>query len=182
MNWKEISTPLDGPTVAGLRVSDLVVFSGTVYVARDKAHERMSAMIEHGEALPFKAEGQVLYYMGPSPAPSGRIIGAAGPTTSGRMDPFTEAMLKAGIRGFIGKGARDPGLRPMFQKFGAVYFATFGGAAAYLSKRITASRVIAFEDLGPEAVFALEVKDFPAVVINDIYSGDLYEDAIRRRG
>jgi fumarate hydratase subunit beta len=182
MNWKSIPAPITAAAAGDMRTSDLVMISGILYAARDKAHERFCRLLNEGKDLPFNPEGQVLYYMGPSPAPPGKIIGAAGPTTSYRMDPFTETMMKAGIRGFIGKGGRDASLRPLFRRYGAVYFSSFGGAAAYLNRRIVRSEPVAFEDLGPEAVLRLEVKDFPAVVINDIYGGDLYENTLRQRG
>jgi fumarate hydratase subunit beta len=182
VNWIRLEPPLLEQSNAGLRTGDAVLFSGEIYVARDKAHERMLKMIEQGEPLPFDPRGQVLYFMGPSPAPPGRVIGSAGPTTSYRMDPFAEAMCRAGVKGFIGKGRRSPVARAVMRDFGAVYFSSFGGAGAYLSKRILSSRVIAFGDLGPEAVLRLEVADFPAIVVNDIHGGDLYEDALPERG
>ncbi len=174
-----ISAPLDEAHIASVRAGDEVLFNGTLYVARDRAHERMSAMIARGEALPFDARGQILYYMGPSPAPPGMVIGGAGPTTSSRMDPFTDVMLAAGIKCLIGKGRRGPAVRESLVSRRALYCASFGGAAAYLNRKIVSAEIIAFEDLGPEALYRLQVKDFPAVVVNDICGGDLYESAIR---
>ncbi|HSV96176.1 MAG TPA: fumarate hydratase C-terminal domain-containing protein [Spirochaetota bacterium] len=182
MNWIQIQTPLDDETVNTLRTGDAALFSGVLYAARDKAHERMRRMIENGEALPFDPRGQVIYFMGPSPAPPGRVIGSAGPTTSYRMDPFAGTMCGAGVKGFIGKGKRSAEARGAMMKCGAVYFSTFGGAGAYLSRRIVSSSEIAFDDLGPEAIYRLEVAGFPAIVINDIFGGDLYEDALSKRG
>lgn len=182
VNWIALRAPLDEGSAVMLRAGDSVLFSGTLYVARDKAHERITRMIEEGANLPFDPRGQVIYFMGPSPAPPGSVIGSAGPTSSYRMDPFAEAMCRAGVRGFIGKGRRSPEAREAMRAHGAVYFASFGGAGAYLSKRIRSSMVIAFDDLGPEAMLKLEVADFPAIVINDIHGGDLYEDALRERG
>jgi len=179
VNWRKLDTPFSGAIIESLRSSDAVLLSGALYVARDKAHERLCGMIARGESLPFPAEGQLIYYMGPSPAPPGKIIGAAGPTTSYRMDAFTEPLLRNGIKGVIGKGRRGADVKKMLQHHRAVYFATYGGAAAYLSKCIVQSDVIAFDDLGPEALLRLAVKDFPVLVVNDIYGGDLYEDAIR---
>jgi fumarate hydratase subunit beta len=174
-----VSAPLDDALVASLRSGEEVLFQGTLYVARDRAHERMSAMIARGEALPFDARGQVLYYMGPSPAPPGMVIGGAGPTTSSRMDPYTDIMLAAGIRCLIGKGRRGAAVKEALVSRHALYCASFGGAAAYLHRKIIRAEIIAFEDLGPEALYRLQVKDFPAVVVNDMYGGDLYERSIR---
>lgn len=182
MKWIHLTTPLDGEAVRPLRAGDAVLFSGVFYVARDRAHERLRRMIENGEALPFDPRGQVIYFMGPSPAPPGRVIGSAGPTTSYRMDPFTGTMCRAGVRAFIGKGKRSAGARAAMMECGAVYFSSFGGAGAYLSRRIVSSEVLALEDLGPEAVYRLEVAEFPAIVINDIHGGDLYEDELSKRG
>ncbi len=179
--WKQIETPFSEGLVSGLRSGDLVLITGRLYTARDRAHERLCSMIDLGEPLPFDAEGQVLYYVGPTPAPKGRVIGSAGPTTSYRMDAFTDKILGAGIRGMIGKGRRDSDTKKLLQSYGAVYLSSFGGAGAYLSGRIISSRIIAFEDLGPEAIYELEVADFPAVVVHDRFGGALYEDAIRKR-
>ncbi len=178
--WKHISLPLSEEIIQELRSGDQVYLSGILYTARDKAHARLCAMIDAGESLPFDISGQVLYYVGPSPKPPGEIIGAAGPTTSYRMDPFTEKVLKAGIKGMIGKGKRGTETRELLKQYGAVYFSSFGGAGAYLNRRITGSEVVAFEDLGPEAIYRLEVKDFPAIVINDIQGSDLYENAVKQ--
>jgi len=178
-DWKKVTIPLDDETIGNLRAGDRLLLTGTLYTARDRAHERLSSMFARGESLPFDMKGQILYYVGPSPTPPGRVIGSVGPTTSYRMDPFTEPVLKMGIRGMIGKGRRGMETRNLLREYGAVYLSSFGGAAAFLAERIVSSRVIAFEDLGPEAVYRLEVMDFPAVVINDIHGGDLYEDAIR---
>lgn len=180
-DWKKIETPVGGGLMASLSCGDRLLLSGIVYAARDKAHERLCSLAARGETLPFDPDGQLIYYMGPSPAPPGRVIGAAGPTTSYRMDPFTESMLKMGVRGMIGKGRRDAATRSLLQKYGAVYFATFGGAGAYLAKRITESKLIAFEDLGAEAVYRLRVEDFPLIVVDDTHGCDLYEDVLRNR-
>ncbi len=180
-DWKKIKTPVTGEMIDSLAAGDRLLLSGTVYAARDRAHERLCAMAARGEKLPFDPAGQLIYYMGPSPAPPGRVIGSAGPTTSSRMDPFTEAILKMGVKGMIGKGKRDGVTRGLLQKYRAVYFATFGGAGAYLAKRITGSTLIAFEDLGAEAIYRLSVEDFPVIVVNDIHGGDLYEDVLRKR-
>lgn len=182
MNWKRIRTPLDPATISSLAAGDLLNIDGVLYTARDKAHERLAGLFAAGEPLPVDLAGQCIYYMGPSPAPAGRVIGAAGPTTSGRMDAFTEAMLRIGVRGMIGKGKRGSETRRLLREYGGIYLSSFGGAGAYLSTRIVAAEVAAFADLGPEAIYRLEVRDFPAVVINDMHGGDLYEDALRKRG
>ena len=178
-NWKRIETPLDGDVIEELRAGDRILLSGIMYTARDRAHERLCGMAEKKETLPFDPENQVIYYMGPSPAPPGKAIGSAGPTSSYRMDSFTECIMKMGVRGLVGKGRRDRITRDLMVYYGAVYFATFGGAGAYLSKRIIESSLIAFEDLGPEAVYRLRVADFPLIVINDVDGGDLYEHSIQ---
>ncbi len=180
-DWKKIETPVSASLIESLHSGDRLLLSGTVYTARDKAHQRLCAMAASGENLPFDPAGQVIYYMGPSPAPPGRVIGSAGPTTSSRMDAFTGDILKMGVKGMIGKGKRDAATRDLLQQYRAVYFATFGGAGAYLAKRITGSELIAFEDLGAEAVYRLRVEDFPIIVVNDTHGGDLYEDVLRKR-
>lgn len=174
--WRNIETPMDDAVIESLKAGDRLLLSGTIITARDKAHERLVGMAERNEPLPVDLSGQVIYYMGPSPAPPGRVIGAAGPTTSSRMDPFTGAMLGLGVRGMIGKGKRDKSVRDLCVRYRAVYFATFGGAGAYLALRVKESKPVAFEDLGTEAIYRLRVEDFPLIVVNDIYGGDLYED------
>ena len=146
-----------------------------VYTARDAAHRRLTQALEKGEKLPFDLKGQTLYYMGPSPTPPGRVIGSAGPTTSRRLDAYTPRLIATGIRAMIGKGSRPPEVREAIKKYKAVYFVTFGGAGALLSKAIKKAEVIAYEDLGTEAIRRLEVKDFPAIVASDIRGGDLFE-------
>ena len=179
--WASITTPFNEKSVKILEAGDRILLSGIVYTARDRAHERLCRMIRNKEELPFDPAGQVLYYTGPSPAPPGKIIGSVGPTTSSRMDPFTEDLLKAGLRGMIGKGKRARPVRELFPYYQAVYFSTVGGAGAYLSKKIVSAEIIAFHDLGAEAVYRLEFRDFPLLVINDTYGGDLYEDALHQR-
>ncbi len=180
--WRSITTPLTEGVIESLKSGDRLLLTGTVFAARDKAHERLCSMAARGETLPIDPAGQLIYYMGPSPAPPGKIIGAAGPTTSSRMDAFTEEILKMGVKGMIGKGKRDHTTRELLAWHRAVYFATFGGAGSYLAKRITEATCVAFEDLGAEAVYLLRVERFPLIVINDIYGGDLYEDALQQRG
>ena len=170
-----ITTPLTDEVVARLHAGDSVEITGTIYVARDAAHQRLVAALEAGQPLPFDLGGQIIYYMGPSPARPGRPIGSAGPTTSYRMDPYTPALLAAGLKGMIGKGNRSPAVRAALQQHRAVYFASVGGAAALIARSVRAAQVIAYPELGPEAVQRLEVVDLPAIVINDIYGGDAYE-------
>ncbi|MGC8839055.1 MAG: Fe-S-containing hydro-lyase [Anaerolineae bacterium] len=180
----QITTPLTDEVVERLRAGDKVTLSGVVYVARDAAHKRLVEALDRGEDLPLDLRGQVIYYMGPSPAPPGRPIGAAGPTTSGRMDPYAPRLMAEGLKGMIGKGNRSPAVREAMQKYKAVYFGAIGGAGALISQRIKEAEVIAYPDLGAEALFRLVVEDFPLIVINDIYGGDAYEEgkARYRRG
>lgn len=173
---KKIRLPLTERTISDLKAGDAVLLSGVLYTARDAAHKRMVDALERGERLPFDIKGQTLYYVGPSPAPPGRVIGSAGPTTSTRMDEFTPRLLAVGLKGMIGKGPRSAEVRDAIKKYRAVYFAAVGGTGALLSKCIAQSEVVAYADLGPEAVLRLEVKDFPVTVINDISGRDLYEE------
>jgi len=172
---KKVTTPLTDEAVKDLRAGDAVEITGVIYQARDAAHKRLVALIESGEELPFALEGAVVYYMGPSPAKTGNVIGSAGPTTSGRMDAYAPLLLEHGLKGMIGKGLRTAEVRAAMQAHPAVYFAATGGAGALLAQRIVANEVIAWPELGAEAVARLEVVDFPAIVVNDCYGGDLYE-------
>jgi fumarate hydratase subunit beta len=173
---KKVSLPLSERTISDLKTGDAVLLSGVMYTARDAAHKRMVEALEKGKALPFDTKGQTLYYVGPSPAPPGHVIGAAGPTTSTRLDEYTPRLIAAGLKGMIGKGPRSAEVKEAMKKHRAVYFGAIGGAGALLAKSIVKSEVIAYPDLGPEAVLRLEVKDFPATVINDIHGRDLYEE------
>jgi fumarate hydratase subunit beta len=177
---QSIVTPLTDEVVAGLHIGDKLLLSGVIYTARDAAHKRLIELIEKDEALPFDIEGQIIYYVGPTPPKPGAPIGSAGPTTSGRMDTYAPRLIERGLKGMIGKGQRSQGVRDALVKHKAVYLGATGGAGALLSKRITKSEVIAFADLGPEAIHRLEVEDFPVVVINDIHGGDLYEEGVKR--
>jgi len=172
----KITTPLTDEVIEKVRAGDKVTITGTIYVARDAAHKRFIETLDKGELLPIDIKGQIIYYMAPSPAKPGQVIGSAGPTTSGRMDPYTPRLLAEGLKGMIGKGNRSPQVREAMQKYKAVYFAVVGGAAALIAKRIKSAQVIAYKDLGPEALLRLEVEDFPAIVVNDIYGGDSYEE------
>jgi fumarate hydratase subunit beta len=171
---KHIQTPLDGKTVASLKAGDRVLLSGHIYTARDQAHLRLCGLIKEKKGLPFDPEGQVIYYCGPAPA-CGRVIGSCGPTTSGRMDAFTPAMLEAGIRGMIGKGRRSPEVKDSIKRHKAVYFVAPAGAGAYLSMKVRECGTVAFDDLGPEAIYKLRVEEFPLVVAIDSGGRDIYD-------
>lgn len=173
---KRMQVPFTLEEAKTLKAGDCVLLSGTVYVARDAAHKRMDEALDAGEELPFDIKGQVIYYMGPSPAREGRPIGSAGPTTAGRMDKYTPRLLDLGLGAMIGKGKRTQAVKDAALRNGAVYFAAVGGAGALLSKAITASEVIAYDDLGAEALRKLEVKDFPVVVVFDTEGQYLYTE------
>lgn len=172
--------PFTRQEAATLKSGDYVYLTGTIYTARDAAHKRMYEALMKKEALPFDIRGNVIYYMGPSPAREGRPIGSAGPTTASRMDKYTPALLDLGMQGMIGKGKRTEEVREAMIRNGAVYFAAVGGAGALLSKSILSSEVIAYDDLGTEAVRKLSVKDFPVVVVMDSQGNNLYETAIKQ--
>lgn len=173
-----MTVPLMEKEVQQLKVGDYVYLTGTIYTARDAAHKRMYEQLKAGEELPFDMENNIIYYMGPSPAREGRAIGSAGPTTSSRMDTYTPALLELGLKGIIGKGKRSEEVRQSIVLHKAVYFAAVGGAGALLSKSITQSEVIAYEDLGTEAIRKLEVEKFPVIVVIDSLGNNLYETAI----
>jgi len=173
---KKITLPLTDEVLKDLKAGDNLLLTGVIYVARDAAHKRMIEALDQGKPLPFDIKGQTIYYMGPSPARPGRPIGSAGPTTSGRMDAYTPRLLAEGLKGMIGKGLRSQEVKEAIKKYKAVYLGAIGGAGALISKSIKKAEVIAYEDLGAEAVRRLEVEDFPVTVINDIYGGDLYEE------
>ncbi len=170
-----ITSPIDTKVIEKLTAGTQVTISGVIYTARDAAHLRISLALERGEKLPFDLKGQTLYYMGPSPARPGQVIGSAGPTTSSRMDKYTPRLLAAGIRAMIGKGNRSTEVREAIKKYKAVYLVATGGAGALLSKSIKQAEATAYDDLGPEAVMRLAVEDFPAIVASDIYGADLFE-------
>ncbi len=169
-----ITLPLNDKTIEKLRAGDSVLLNGVMYVARDAAHKRMVEALDEGKPLPFDIKGQTIYYMGPTPAKPNRVIGSAGPTTSGRMDIYTVRLLAEGLKGMVGKGQRSPMVKEAIKKYKAIYLAAIGGIGALLSQCIKKSEVIAYEELGAEAVRRVEVADFPAIVINDIYGGDFY--------
>ncbi|HZK85372.1 MAG TPA: Fe-S-containing hydro-lyase [Desulfosporosinus sp.] len=170
-----LETPLTQDKVAMLKAGDNVLLSGIVYTARDAAHKKMVEALGRGEALPFDVKDQIIYFVGPAPAKEGQVIGSAGPTTSGRMDAYSPIMIGQGLTGMIGKGLRSEEVIEAMQEHGAVYFGAIGGAGALIAKRIVASEVIAYPELGPEAVRRIEVKDFPAIVIIDSQGNNLYE-------
>ncbi len=174
---KEIKAPITKEAVCDLKAGDYVLITGTIYTARDAAHKRMQESLDKGETLPFDVAGNIIYYMGPSPAREGRPIGSAGPTTSSRMDRYTPRLLDMGLGAMIGKGKRSPEVIEAMIRNKAVYLAAIGGAGALLSKRILSSEVIAYEELGTEAIRRLTVKDFPAVVVIDSEGNNLYETA-----
>ena len=177
---RQIQAPLDPQEIRTLRAGDYEKITGTIYTARDAAHKRMKETLDRGEALPFSLENNVIYYMGPSPAREGRPIGSAGPTTASRMDKYAPELLDLGLKGMIGKGKRTVQVKEAIVRNGAVYFAAVGGAGALLSKKILSSVVIAYEDLGAEAIRKLEVKDFPVIVVIDSEGNNLYETAIEQ--
>lgn len=177
---RHITAPFNRETAATLKAGDYVYISGTVYTARDAAHKRMQEALETGETLPLELSGNVIYYMGPSPAREGRPIGSAGPTTASRMDKYAPKLLDLGLTGMIGKGKRSQAVKDAIVRNRSVYFAAVGGAGALLSKAITKSEVIAYDDLGTEAIRKLEVVNFPVIVVIDAQGNNLYETAIKQ--
>jgi fumarate hydratase subunit beta len=173
---KKITLPLSEETIKDLRAGDDVLLTGTIYVGRDAAHKRMIEALDRGEKLPFDIKGQTIYFMGPTPARPGRPIGAAGPTTSGRMDSYSPRLIAEGLKGMIGKGMRSPAVIEAMKQHKAVYFGAIGGAGALASKSIKKAEVVAYEELGAEALRRLEVTDFPVTVVNDAHGGDLYQE------
>ena len=171
-----LKTPLSDADVEQLKAGDIVYLTGTIYTARDAAHKRLVDLIQKGEPLPFELSGAVIYYVGPTPPKPGEVIGSAGPTTSYRMDSYAPTLIEHGLKGMIGKGKRNEAVKEACKKYKAVYFGAVGGAGALLAKRIKEAEVIAYPELGPEAVRRIVVEDFPVVVVNDTYGNDLYEE------
>ncbi len=171
-----ITTPLTDEVVESLKVGDLIQITGTIYTARDAAHKRLVDLLDKGEELPFDVKGQLIYFVGPSPAKPGQAIGSAGPTSSYRMNIYTPRLIEVGQKGMIGKSEMGPEVVAAMKKHKAVYLAAVGGAGALISKSITASEVIAYEDLGAEAIRKMTVKDFPAIVALDCHGGNLYQE------
>ena len=177
---KKITPPLSDEDIMKLKIGDRVLITGTILTGRDSAHKRLYELIQKGESLPVEIKGQVIYYVGPAPAKPGAVIGSAGPTTSYRMDPYAPLLMEHGLKGMIGKGVRSKAVRDAMKKHKAVYFAATGGAGALIAKNIKAARIIAYEDLGPEAIRELEVEDFPVIVANDAFGDDLYEEGMEK--
>lgn len=176
---KEVIPPLSDADVESLTAGDRVRITGTIYTARDAAHGRLLPLIERGEALPIDVRGQIIYYTGPSPARPGHVVGSVGPTTGGRMDRFTPRLLSLGLKGTIGKGHRSDQVKQALREHKAVYFGAIGGAGAVLAGYVKKLEVVAYDDLGTEAIRRLEVEEFPAIVINDCHGGDLYQDGMK---
>jgi len=175
-----ITSPIEENILKKLRAGDSISISGVVYTARDAAHKRIAEALKAGETLPFNLKGQTLYYMGPTPARPGRVIGSCGPTTSGRMDSFTPALLATGLSAMIGKGERSTEVKEAIKKQRAVYLVTYGGAGALLAKTVKRAEVVAYPELGAEAVMRLEIEDFPVIVANDMRGGDLFKQQIAK--
>jgi fumarate hydratase subunit beta len=175
---RKLQPPLTEDDVRLLKAGDEVLISGVIYTARDMAHKRLCEAIEAGRELPFSLDGEIIYFVGPTPAPADRIIGAAGPTTSSRMDAFSLKLLAKGLKAMLGKGYRGRQVRDALKKYTAVHLSTIGGAGALLSKHIVAAEIIAYEDLGTEAVRKLQVVDFPAVVAYDCYGNSVYKEGV----
>lgn len=176
----KITPPLTDADVEKLRAGDKVLITGVLYTARDAAHKRLIELLDRGEKLPIDVKGQLIYYVGPTPEKPGQVIGSAGPTTSGRMDVYTPRLLELGLKGTIGKGQRSQDVIEAMKKHKAVYLAAVGGAAALIAKTIKKAEIVAYEDLGPEAIRRLEVVDFPAIVVNDINGNDLFKIGVEK--
>ena len=177
---KRITTPLNDETIADLKAGDQVLLTGVVYTARDAAHKRLIALINEGKELPIDLRGQAIFYVGPTPAKPGDPIGSAGPTTSMRMDPYAPTLMEHGMKGMIGKGMRSKEVRDAIVRHRAVYLAAVGGSGALAAKKIKSAEVVAYEDLGPEAIRKLYVEDLPLFVIDDMYGSDLYEQGVAK--
>ena len=174
-----LTPPLIDADVESLKIGDRVLITGAIYTGRDAAHKRLTDLIQAGKPLPLEIQGQIIYYVGPSPAKPGRPVGAAGPTTSYRMDAYAPEFMRFGLKGMIGKGARGQDVRDAMARFKAVYLAAIGGAGALMAQAIKKAEIIAYEDLGPEAIRRLEVEEFPAIVVNDVRGDDLYEEGVK---
>jgi len=173
---KKIITPLTDSVIEGLRTGETIYLSGVIYTARDMAHKKMNELIDKGLKLPFDLRGAVIYYAGPTPAPKGKVVGSIGPTSSYRMDKITPGLLQMGLKGMIGKGKRSPDIREKIKQFNAVYFAAVGGAAVTISETVKSCKIIAFPELGTEAVRELVVEKLPLIVADDMYGGDIFEE------
>jgi len=169
-----IKPPLSDQDVERLKIGDRVLINGIIYTGRDAAHRRLFDLLKEGKNLPFDLKGQIIYYVGPTPAKPGQVFGSAGPTTSYRMDAYSPSLIERGLKGMIGKGMRSDAVKEAMKKYKAVYFAATGGAGALLAKRVKKAEIVAYEDLGPEAIRRLEVQDLPVIVVNDVRGNDLY--------
>lgn len=179
-NTVYLKTPLKTEDLEKLQIGDKVYISGTIYTGRDAAHKRLVELVQAGKELPFDIKGQVIYYVGPAPAPPGKPIGSAGPTTSYRMDPYAPILMDAGLKGMIGKGPRNQAVIDSMKKNKAVYFAAIGGAAVVVAESIKEAKVIAYEDLGTEAIRELKVENFPCIVANDVNGNDIYQEGVEK--
>ena len=175
-----ISAPLTDAAVEKLKAGDKILITGVMYTARDAAHKRLIELLDAGKELPVDLKGQIIYYVGPTPERPGQVIGSAGPTTSGRMDAYTPRLIELGLKGMVGKGARGKEVLDAIKKHKAVYMAAVGVAAALIRRSIKKAEIIAYEDLGPEAIRRLEVVDFPAIVVNDVHGGDLFLQGVEK--
>ena len=175
-----INTPLTDETLKNLKTGDRVLINGIIYSARDAAHKRLVELIRNGEKLPFEIKGQIVYYVGPTPPGPIRVIGSAGPTSAYRMDPYAPILIAEGLKGMIGKGVRNQEVKEAIKRFKAVYFGATGGAGALISKAVKKTDIVAYEDLGTEAIRRMQVEDFPAIVVNDIYGSDLYQQGKKK--
>lgn len=175
-----LKPPLSDEDVEKLRIGDRILISGIIYTGRDAAHKRLLDLLKGGKNLPFDIKGQIIYYVGPTPAKPGQIFGSAGPTTSYRMDAYAPLLIEKGLKGMIGKGMRSEAVKDAMMKYKAIYFAATGGAGALLAKRVKKAEVVAYEDLGPEAIRRLEVEDLPVIVVNDVRGNDLYVEGERK--
>jgi fumarate hydratase subunit beta len=175
-----LKPPLTDEDVGRLKIGDRVLINGVIYIGRDVAHKRLFDLLKEGKDLPFDIKGQIIFYVGPTPAKPGQVFGSAGPTTSYRMDAYSPSLIERGLKGMIGKGIRSEAVKEAMKKYKAVYFAATGGAGALLAKRIKEAQVVVYEDLGPEAIRRLEVEDLPVIVVNDIRGNDLYMEGEKK--
>jgi fumarate hydratase subunit beta len=180
METIKLNTPVSDQDIEKLRVGQKVIFTGHLYTARDAAHKKMVELLDKGESLPFDPEGQVIYFVGPTPAKPGQVIGSAGPTTSGRMNKYSPSMLKAGLKGMIGKGEMGQEVTDALKKYKGAYFVATGGAGALIAKRISESEVVAYEELGPEAVRRLKITEFPVIVAQDCHGGNIFVEGMEK--
>ena len=180
MSEIRVTTPLNEEVISKWRSGDKILISGIIYTGRDAAHKRLVELIDRGETLPFEVKGQIIYFVGPTPARPGRAVGSAGPTTSYRMDAYSPRLIEKGLKGMIGKGSRSKEVIEAMMKHKCVYMAAVGGAGALISRCIKSSEIIAYEDLGPEAIRKMEVRDLPVIVVNDTLGNDLYQEGVKK--